>query len=199
MSTSPIRFHYSLRSPYVWLAAERIVRDGIDVVPIASVRFARGTNFGDPVQNPPRLSYLIEDVARLAARLGLTLARPADTADWTRVHNAAETACRLGAGPAFIRAAARARWTQGADLANADTISDVARETGLDPDILVAAMSDDGLRAEMDAAYGPLIDADQVFGVPFFAFDGPDGRVHRYWGQDRIGLMLEDAQALGVL
>ena len=201
MSNAPIRFHYSLRSPYVWLAVERIVREAIPVRPVPSLGFASGTVFGDPAANPPRLAYLIEDVARLATRLGLDLAMPASTPDtaWAGIHAAAETAQRQGAGPAFIHRAARARWTQSADLADPGVIARIAGEAGIDAAAAVAAMSDAALRARMEADYLPLIEADGVFGVPFFAFDAPDGGRHRYWGQDRMDLMLEEARALGVL
>ena len=105
-----------------------------------------------------------------------------------------EFAKRAGRGLAFIHAAARARWTQSANLSDPDVIAQVAMTAGVDAAGAVAAMPDTQLRAAMIAAYAPLIDKDQVFGVPFFAFDA-GGHSHRYWGQDRIDLMLEDARA----
>lgn len=197
-SEKPIRFYFFLRSPYVWLAAEQLVRDGIDVDPIAVVGFAEGTVFGDPTANPPRLAYLIEDVARLAERMGLVLAPPADAQDWGPVHNVAELAKRAGKGLAFIQAAGRARWTQSALLDDADVIADIAMSVGLDGIAARSAMRDATLRAEMEKAYKPLIEEDQVFGIPFFTFKA-DGKTHRYWGQDRINMMLDDAREMDVL
>lgn len=197
-SLSPIRFYFFLRSPYVWLAAEQLMRDGIDVEPIPLTGFAQGTVFGDPAANPPRLAYLIEDVARLADRMGLVLAPPADVDSWEPVHNVAEYAKRQGKGLAFAQAAARARWTQGLSLEDPDVIADIAAGIGLDEQQVRAAMNDTRLRAEMVQSYTPLIEKDQVFGVPFFAFDA-DGKTHRYWGQDRIGMMLNDAASAGVI
>lgn len=201
MSDTPIRFHYSLRSPYAWLAAEHALRADLPVKPIPSLAFAQGTVFADPAANPTRLAYIVEDVARLAARQGLKLAPPAPTPDaaWPAVHAAAEVAQRAGAGLAFIARAGRARWTERADLADPEVIAQLAGELGLDGAAAAAAMGDAALQAEMEAAYLPVIEADGVFGVPLFAFDGPDGRRHRYWGQDRMAMMLEDARALGVL
>lgn len=197
-SLSPIRFYFFLRSPYVWLAAEQLMRDGIDVEPIPLTGFAQGTVFGDPAANPPRLAYLIEDVARLADRMGLVLAPPADVDSWEPVHNVAEYAKRQAKGLAFAQAAARARWTQGLSLEDPDVIADIAAGIGLDEQQVRAAMNDTRLRAEMVQSYTPLIEKDQVFGVPFFAFDA-DGKTHRYWGQDRIGMMLNDAASAGVI
>jgi len=197
-SLSPIRFYFFLRSPYVWLAAEQLMRDGINVEPIPLTGFAQGTVFGDPAANPPRLAYLIEDVARLADRMGLVLAPPVDVDSWEPVHNVAEYAKRQGKGLAFAQAAARARWTQSLSLENPDIIADIAAGIGLDEQQVRAAMSDTRLRAEMVQTYTPLIERDQVFGVPFFAFDA-DGKTHRYWGQDRIGMMLDDAASAGVI
>ncbi|WP_422003616.1 DsbA family protein [Pyruvatibacter mobilis] len=196
MSDAPIRFYFSLRSPYVWLAVEEIVREGIPVEPIPVVSFAAGTVFSDPVANPPRLAYLIEDVARIAARHDLTLIPPMDTEDWEAVHNAVEFAKQQGRGMAFTQIAARMRWTQSLDLACPDVIGAVAEAAGVDSGGAVAAMDDLSIRARMIEAYTPCIEADQVFGVPFFVFDA-DGQTHRYWGQDRIAMMLEDARAMG--
>jgi len=194
--TQPVfRFYFSLRSPYVWLAVERLMRDGIAVDPIPLVRFADKAVFNDPAANPLRLTYIVEDVARLAARFGLTLALPNSSDEWTPVHNAAEFAKRAGRGMEFIQAAARARWTHSADLAAPEVIAQVAATAGVDTAGAVAAMHDAELRADMTDTYTPLIDKDQVFGVPFFAFD-TGGHTHRYWGQDRIDLMLEDARAV---
>jgi len=168
------------------------------VEPIPLTGFAQGTVFGDPAANPPRLAYLIEDVARLADRMGLVLAPPVDVDSWEPVHNVAEYAKRQGKGLAFAQAAARARWTQSLSLENPDIIADIAAGIGLDEQQVRAAMSDTRLRAEMVQTYTPLIERDQVFGVPFFAFDA-DGKTHRYWGQDRIGMMLDDAASAGVI
>ena len=197
-SNSPIRFYFFLRSPYVWLAAEQLTRDAIDVDPIPLTGFAQGTVFGNPTANPPRLAYLIEDVARLADRMELTLMPPVDVDNWGPVHNVAEHAKQQGKGLAFAQAAGKARWTQSRSLEDPDVIADIASDIGLDAASVRAAMTDTKLRADMVQAYTPLIEKDQGFGVPFFAFD-VDGKTHRYWGQDRIGMMLDDARRMGVL
>lgn len=195
---APFRFYFFLRSPYVWLAAEQLARDGIDVDPIPVVGFVEGTVFGDPVANPPRLAYVIEDIARIAKRMGLALAPPVDPQDWTPVHNVAELAKREGKGLAFVQAAGRARWTQSAVLDDADVLANIAVSVGIDGTAARSAMGDASLRAQMEKAYAPLIEKDQVFGVPFFAFDA-GSKTHRYWGQDRIGMMVDDAREMGVL
>lgn len=197
-SNSPLRFYFFLRSPYVWLATEQLLRDGVAVDPIPLTGFAQGTVFGDPAANPPRLTYLIEDVARLAKSMGLTLMPPVDVDRWEPVHNVAEFAKRQGRGLAFAQAAARVRWTQSLSLECPDVIAAIASDVGLDADMARAAITDTQLRAEMVRTYAPSIEKDQVFGVPFFAFDA-DGKTHRYWGQDRIGMMLDDAASAGVI
>ena len=195
---NPLRFYFFLRSPYVWLAAEQLTRDGIEVEPIPMVGFAEGTVFADPAANPPRMAYLIEDIARLAERMNLTLAPPVDVEDWMPVHNVAELAKRKGKGLAFAQMAGRARWTRSLSLEDPQVIADVAGKVGLDVQEAEAAMTDAQIRADMVTAYRPLIEKDQVFGVPFFAFDA-GGKTHRYWGQDRIGMMVDDAREMGVL
>jgi len=197
-SNTPIRFYFFLRSPYVWLAAEQLVHDGAAVDPIPITGFAQGTVFGDPAANPPRMAYLIEDVARLADRMGLALAPPVDVNAWEPVHNVCEHARRQGKGLAFVQAAARARWTQSLSLEDPDVVTDIAASIGLEVPAVRAAMTDTQLRAEMVQAYTPMIEEDQVFGVPFFTFKA-DGKTHRYWGQDRISMMMDDARTMGVL
>lgn len=192
-----IRFYFFLRSPYVWLAAEQLIEDEIEVRPVPVVGFADGTVFGDPTANPPRLAYLIEDVARLAARRGLTLLPPIDVDDWAPVQRMSHHAIKAGHGLRFVQAAGRARWTESKSLSCPDVIAEVAQTAGLDEKLVQSAMQDPGIDAEMRHLYRTLIEQDQVFGVPFFAFDA-DGKTHRYWGQDRIGMMLEDARQMGV-
>lgn len=197
MSASAIRFYFALRSPYVWLAAERLVADGIEVDPVPVVGFAKGTVFSDPVANPPRFRYLIEDVSRLAARFGQTMAPPSNETDWRKAHNAAEYAKQQGRGMAYVHAATRARWTERFDLSDPAHVQEVASRAGLDPDATAAAMDDESLRADMEARYMPLIERDEVFGVPFFVLETATGR-ERFWGQDRLDMLLDAAKSAGI-
>lgn len=197
MTNIPFRFYFSLRSPYVWVALERLMRDCIDSDPIPVVAFPDGIEFNDPAANAARLAYLIEDVARLVAPYGLSLAPPTEGVNWGKVHRTFEFAKRAGKGMAFAHAAARARWTASANLGHEEVIATLASQVGIDPGGAVAALTDESLYAELLDAYMPLLEKDQVFGVPFFAFDA-GGKTHRYWGQDRIDMMLADAADAGV-
>ncbi|MGH8877770.1 MAG: 2-hydroxychromene-2-carboxylate isomerase [Stackebrandtia sp.] len=192
--TRPSKFYFSLRSPYSWLAWRDLLSQFPDVAEEVEWR---------PFWEPDRLSldllteaggdfvytpmsrekhlYILQDVRRLAAERGLTVAWPADRAPvWEVPHLAYLAAGKHGRGREFIAAAYEARWEHGEDICSPAIVADIAGTIGLDPEELATAAESPALRAE---GVGRLrdIDADGVFGVPFF--------VHgyaKYWGMDRL-------------
>ncbi len=180
--TTPVRLYCHLRSPYSWLAIERLARDPVplDAIPMSGVPEGL-TPQGPDAPNAKRLAYIIEDVARVAATLGLhpQIATPFDT-DWIRPNAAFWYARGEGRDLAFLHAAYRARWTRGEDLGDSAVIARAAQEAGLSPELTVAAMDDAALQGECrDAAAHAAQDG--VIGVPFFVYEG-----QKFWGQDRV-------------
>jgi 2-hydroxychromene-2-carboxylate isomerase len=187
-------FYFSFRSPYSWLAYRDLLTQYPDVA-----RAAEWRPFWEPDEESLRLLteaagafpyvdmsrakalYILEDVRRLAARRGLTIVWPVDRKPcWEVSHLAYLVADRLGTGPQFIAAVYRARWEQGRDISDPTTIAAIATGLGLDPRALSTAGDDPRVRREGLLAL-QAIDADGVFGVPFF-IRGRD----RYWGVDRL-------------
>jgi len=190
----PPRFYFSLRSPYSWLAYRDLVDHHPDVVDMLDWR-----PFWEPDEESARLLgeaggsfpyvdmsrakalYILQDVRRLALRRGLTIAWPVDRVPrWEVPHLAYLAARRLGSGPGFVDAAYRARWEQGRDICDVATVGAIAAELDLDPRPLKTAADDPDVRAEGTRAL-LAIDADGVFGVPFFVH-----RRDKYWGVDRL-------------
>jgi hypothetical protein len=82
-----IRFYFSFRSPYAWIAAERLDSElgdlGVQIerVPI----FPTPQLFpNDPSGMPDKVAYVLQDIPRLARQYGLTVGfPPAGDTDWS--------------------------------------------------------------------------------------------------------------------
>ncbi|MFL6130922.1 MAG: 2-hydroxychromene-2-carboxylate isomerase [Mycobacteriales bacterium] len=187
-------FYFSLRSPYSWLA----YRDLLDRYPDVAER-VRWEPFWEPDEHWRRVLgeagvrfhyvdmsrakalYVLQDVRRLARDRGLALTWPVDRAPrWEVAHFAFLRARRQGRGRPFVAAVYRARWEQGRDISDPATVGAIAAEIGLDAAEHAGAVEDPDLRDEALDALRAL-DADGVFGVPFFV----TGR-ERFWGLDRL-------------
>jgi 2-hydroxychromene-2-carboxylate isomerase len=196
---TPPRLYFSLRSPYSWLAVERLRHDVPDLFQrfellpywdpdptMASELERRGGQLPYSPMSKPKHRYVLLDTKRLAARLGLPMAWPIDIDCWWEVpHLAWLVARRLGAAESFYDALIRARWTRGEDICQPDVLAVAAVEVGLDTRPLTAAASDPLVRSDAAAC---LIRAyeDDIFGVPYLLV----GR-QRFWGYDRVPLALE--------
>ncbi|GAA3452201.1 2-hydroxychromene-2-carboxylate isomerase [Dactylosporangium matsuzakiense] len=188
------RFYFSLRSPYSWLAYRRLLGEYRDIaeqvewVPFwepdeasSAMLEQRRAKFPYSAMSRAKHLYVLQDVGRLCKREGLALRWPIDRAPvWEVPHLAYLVALRHGCGPGYIAAAYRARWEQGRDICDRETVADIARELGFDPGAAAGAGDDPELRLQ-GAAILEQICTDGVFGVPFF--------VHarsRFWGLDRL-------------
>ena len=180
-----IRFYFSFRSPYAWIAAERLDAELGDLgVPIERVPVfpTPGLFPNDPSAMPDKVAYLLQDVPRLAREYGLTLRFPptSDT-DWALSHAAFLGAESEGAGQRFMVEVFRKRFSAGLDLGEDDVIADAARKAGLNPDPVLAAGHSEALRAEVSDGWRLASERDRIFGVPSFVYAGK-----LYWGQDRM-------------
>lgn len=188
------RAYFSLRSPYSWLAYEDLVRTTPELVdeldwrpfwePGAGVErllhAAGGTFIYTPMSREKHL-YVLGDVRRLASRRGLAITWPVDRDPcWEVPHLAYIAAAEQGAGGAFMARLYRARWREGADICDRQTVARLAGELGLDASLADEAADDERLRR---AGVAALLDVyrDGVFGVPFFIC----GR-EKFWGVDRL-------------
>ena len=187
MDPSVIDFYFSLRSPYSWLAAQRVevMLEGLPV----ELRWLHGYPRdleNHAMANTPsnkRLGYTVTDVSRFAERYGLIFKLPPRVdVDWAKVHAAFWYAHAQGVGPLFGKLATAARFGEGLDLEEDATLADLAERTGLDASSLIAAAE----AREGDVAQVPPNDpeaAQNVFGVPTFVY-----KAQLFWGNDRIEL-----------
>ena len=182
---SAIRFYFSFRSPYAWLAAEQLDAQLGDLdVPIELLPIYPTAEIfpNDPAKMPDKIAYMVQDILRLTRERGLTVRfpPPADP-DWSLSHAAFLHAHRAGVGRPLMLALFRKRWAEGLDLGEDAVLADAARAVGLDPDAIVAAAHAEPLRADASAGWQRAVERDRIFGVPSFVYAGK-----LYWGQDRM-------------
>lgn len=72
---------------------------------------------------------------------------------------------------AFDRAIYAALWKEGRDIGDRDVLSELAEDVGLDPEAVLDAIDDEGLRARLDEHFAEARERG-VTGVPTFAYDG---------------------------
>jgi len=180
-----IRFYFSFRSPYAWLAAERLESElGELGVPVERLGVYPTPELfpNDPAAMPAKIAYIVQDVARLAREQGLALHFPmAPDPDWSLSHAAFLGAQRVGAEHPFMLEMFRQRFGRGLDLGDDDVIAEAALRAGLDAGDMVGAAHSDELRARASAGWREGMERDRIFGVPSFVYAG-----RLYWGQDRM-------------
>ena len=180
-----IRFYFSFRSPYAWLAAERLDAEfgdldvSLEFVPL----YPTPETFpNDPTQIPNKVAYLVHDTVRLAREQGLRVKFPAVAdPDWSLSHAAFLAAQERAAGPRFMLETFRARWCEGLDLGLDPVIGDCAERAGLPRSELLEAAHCSERQRQVADNFRRGIEEDGIFGVPSFIVDGK-----LYWGQDRM-------------
>ena len=189
MSAPSVRFYFSFRSPYAWLALERwdsvlgslpIRRELVPLYPPPDFP-------NDPAANPQKIKYIVEDLLRLTRAYGLSTAPPVslDT-DWPNAHAAFLAADKAGRGEAFALALYRARWCEHKDVGLDDVIFEAAERIGLRGDEILSGAHDASMRSQVTENIKQAFEQDGIFGVPTFIFDG-----QMFWGQDRMDFLAE--------
>lgn len=182
--TDVVRFYFSFRSPYSWLAFLRI-GPALAKLPVTLDRIPvfPPPNFpNDPAVVPNKVAYITKDVGRIAKAYGVPYEIPAKLdCDWVRPHAAFVRAKDEGAGDAFGRALYAARWERGLDVGENVVMADAARAVGLDADAILAAAGDEAFHKRVWEGMIQAAGEDGIFGVPYFVYRG-----ERFWGNDRI-------------
>ncbi|PVA09900.1 2-hydroxychromene-2-carboxylate isomerase [Pelagivirga sediminicola] len=183
-----IDYFFSVLSPYAYLAGDRleciaeahgahITYKPIDFMALIGRMGARGP------AHPARGAYMAQDIARLAARLDMTL--NAHPAHWPTnpapAAYAIVAAQEAGGGDvgALVRGLMRACWAEERDVARAEVLRDCLQDAGFDP-----ALEETGLLQGAVTYAANLEEALErgVIGIPFYL--APGGAA--FWGQDRL-------------
>jgi len=180
-----LEFFFSFRSPYSYLAYDRMLRlcdhYGVqcNLRPVLPIRMR-----GVPVPQKKALQFVL-DCAAEARALGIPFGDIADPlgAGVERTYAVWPYAKKLGLEREWFRAAFVAAWSEGVDLATDAGLHAVAERVGIDADTVEKALKDEGWRALVDAN----MDAQKAagfWGVPCFVYGDT-----KSWGQDRLVLV----------
>jgi 2-hydroxychromene-2-carboxylate isomerase len=187
--TKSVRFYFSFRSPYSWLATYRITRIleklpvSFELIPV----FPPKDYKNDPEGMPLKSNYIKGDVERIAHAYGLTIKWPQvfDT-NWMRPHATFLYAQDQGKGLTYSLAMHSARFCSGQDLGDVEVIKNLATKVDLDPQVTAAATDDRKFHKRILQGLSQA-NNDKIFGVPTFVYGD-----QIYWGNDRIEWLLRD-------
>jgi 2-hydroxychromene-2-carboxylate isomerase len=189
MAQRTVRFYFAYNSPYAFLANTRLARElaplGVAIDYKRSTRRAAGPlptcrrracatcsrmSGASPTRTASR-SIPVRSPTRGRACLGFLFAR------------------EEGRGLAYHDAVYAARFLEGRDVGDVETLTAIAEQAGLNGSRFVAALDEPRWAAAL-AQHGQDAAADEVFGFPFFVF-----RQQRFWGNDRIEWLVRALQA----
>lgn len=185
-----VHFYLSFRSPYTYIAAERIraLADahGADL----KLRFVLPMVMrGLPV---PRMKgmYITKDVAREARRMGIPFGKIADPVGTPveRGYSILPMAMEAGLGFDYCQSFLKGVWAEGIDAGSDAGLQQIVERAGLDWNKARALIGGDHWRAEAEANRAEMMGLG-IWGVPSFRV----GDVAT-WGQDRMWI-IEDALA----
>lgn len=187
-----VKYFFAFQSPFAALADARIddlvARSGAVLEPIPIVPPAQPAPTGLAAQLAEfRLSYILEDAARWAKRLGMPWQPPAErVVDGTPAAAGWYFARAHGAERPYRNAVFRARWGEGRDIADHAVLADCAAAAELPRAAFLDALGAKKHHDEVPQALA-LCMQERVFGVPFFVVDG-----QRFWGNDRLDFLEEE-------
>jgi 2-hydroxychromene-2-carboxylate isomerase len=185
-----VRFYFSFRSPYSWLALHRAEQAlagtglSLEYIPV----FPPPNYPNDPTAVPAKLKYIQHDIARIANAYGLTT-QPLAALDcqWVRPHAAFVYAQDQDQNQsiAFAKAVFSARFSESKDVGQDAVVAECASRAGLDASAVVAAQDESSLQERVVLGMIRGVQEDDIFGVPLFCYRG-----ERFWGNDRIEWLL---------
>ena len=187
-----ITYFMSPQSPWTYLGHERLVALAhakgaqVDIKPVDLGRIF-SVSGGLPLSKraPQRQAYRLLELARTASHLGLPLNPqpkffpvPPDAS--AKLVIAARTS--LGADVALELAGAimRALWAEDKNIADDDTLAQIADLLGHDGRMLLKSAQTAGVQDQLEKNTDEAIAAN-VFGAPWYVVDGEG-----FWGQDRL-------------
>lgn len=190
----PLEFYFSFRSPYSYLALERVLalteHYGLDlrIRPVLPMVMR-----GLPVPREKRL-YILADAAREAERLGIPFGRICDPVGTgvERCMALFPAAMEAGRANEYLMRVATGIWSEGADVSRDADLRRLVTAAGLDWNSTAPCLQDSRwqtMAAENRAALNGL----GLWGVPVLHLHTPRGSC-AVWGQDRLWV-LEDVLA----
>lgn len=188
--TKTIDYYFSLNSPWAYLGSrlleEIAARHGAEVrvkpVNLGEV-FPRTGGLPLPKRAPERQAYRLVELQRWRAFRDLPLTQhPAFFPSDETLAAGCVVALGAAGGDALrlAHAVLRGVWVEERNMADEATLAEILRETGAEPEALMAEAREAGTRETYEAYTREAI-ARGVFGSPSYIYGG-----ELFWGQDRL-------------
>lgn len=189
MPQPEILVFYGISSPWAYLGTPQLwsiaKKHGARIV-LRPIRVIEA-NGGIPLRTraQPRQDYHALELSRWRAHLGMPLNLTPRFYPCRTIETAAQAVIAVQeAGldaPAFSFAVQRALWAEDRDIADVDTLRDLARATVGEPG--AALVRDPALPRHIETWHGNLAEAERrgIFGTPTYVVNDEN-----FWGQDRL-------------
>ena len=190
-----LEFFFSFRSPYSWLALERVLKLSKHYQLALKIRPVLPMVMRGLTVPKAKRMYIVRDAAREAARAGVPFGKICDPVGagverCMAVWPLAEREKKLAR---FISEAAQAIWSKGIDVATDGGLRKVVEAAGLNWSDAQAALKDNGWIEQATRNRDEMVAAGS-WGVPTFRLRGVT-----VWGQDRLPviekLLLEEIKS----
>ncbi|MEX3009592.1 2-hydroxychromene-2-carboxylate isomerase [Hoeflea sp. TYP-13] len=184
-----IEVYFDFVSPYAYFSLNRLdalaARHGLQVSyrPILLWAVRRALKMSPPMDDEPKGTYLLDDMARSARFFGLPYrmpdAFPISTHLAARAYYGLAAIDPLRLRP-FMHSVFDAYFTQNQDISDEDVLRKIGGHYGLDPETLTELMTGDGPREALVLANDDAV-ARGVWGSPFVFIDD-----EAFFGADRL-------------
>jgi 2-hydroxychromene-2-carboxylate isomerase len=184
-----IDFFLSFRSPYTYLAADRVQKLAARHGATVRLRFVLPMVMrGLPVPRAKQI-YILRDAKREAGRLAMPFGRVVDPVGRGVERGLAvlHHAIAAGRGAEFAESFLRGAFAEGVDATTDAGLSKMTARAGLSAPQVEAALADSSWRSVAEANRVELFDLG-LWGVPSFRVQGYEA----HWGQDRLWAVERD-------
>jgi 2-hydroxychromene-2-carboxylate isomerase len=177
-----VHWYLSFRSPYTWLAANRVKSIADAHGAELKLRFVLPMVMRSLPVPAVKRRYITRDAAREARRLGVPFGKIVDPVGEPveRAYSLLPWAREQGRGFAYVESFLRNVWSEGVDAGSDAGLQRIVEQSGLDWAAAHPLIGNDGWRAEAETNRQELLSLGH-WGVPSFRVG--DTAV---WGQDRL-------------
>ena len=183
-----LHYYLSFRSPYTYIAAERVKALAGAYGAALKLRFVLPMVMRGMQVPRTKSIYILKDAAREARRLAIPFGKVADPAGKPveRGYSLLPWAIAEGKGFDFALSFMRAVWAEGADAGSDSGLKRITERAGLDWRAARPLIGNEDWKAEAEANRSEMMGLG-LWGVPGFRVGGISA-----WGQDRMWV-IEDA------
>ena len=193
MDSIDLKLFFNFRSPYCYLASKTMFSLLDDYhVNLVWRPLAGWNGRSAPDRAKVKIPITRQDVARWAKRMNIPCIPPPITTDPTPAGIGSLLAEEKGCLREYIIKVTDTEWGQGVDIGQTETLVDIARQSGLDPDEFSASLNDPARQKILEDNWHEAQESG-VIGVPTFVIDD-----QIFWGNDRIDFVHDHLSDLGL-